>query len=84
MRSSFIADVSHLSLEKVSVQVEFQSFISAQGRKAPSESNVKSLIACLNRSFKLRKSLPKTGPLRFGSENRFPLSFAHEYILVQK
>ena len=32
----------------------------------------------------LRGSLPKTGPLRFGSENRFPLNFAHEYILVQK
>ena len=32
----------------------------------------------------LRESLPKTGPLRFGSENRFPLNFAHEYILVQK
>ena len=24
----------------------------------------------------------KTGPLRFGSENRFPLNFAHENILV--
>ena len=33
---------------------------------------------------KLRGSLPKTGPLRFGSENQFPLNFAHEYILVQK
>ena len=32
----------------------------------------------------LRVSLPKTGPLRFGSENQFPLNFAHEYILVQK
>ena len=32
----------------------------------------------------LRESLPKTGPLRFGSENQFPLNFAHEYILVQK
>ena len=32
----------------------------------------------------LRGSLPKTGPLRFGSENQFPLNFAHEYILVQK
>ena len=32
----------------------------------------------------LRESLPKTGPLCFGSENRFPLNFAHEYILVQK
>ena len=32
----------------------------------------------------LRESLPKTGPLRFGSEIRFPLNFAHEYILVQK
>ena len=29
-----------------------------------------------------RESLPKTGPLRFGSENQFPLNFAHEYILV--
>ena len=29
-------------------------------------------------------SLPKTGPLRFGSENQFPLNFAHEYILIQK
>ena len=25
----------------------------------------------------------KTGPLRFGSENQFPLNFAHDYILVQ-
>ena len=32
----------------------------------------------------LRGSLSKTGPLRFGSENQFPLNFAHEYILVQK
>ena len=33
----------------------------------------------------LRGSLPKTGPLRFGSENQFPLNFAHELdILVQK
>ena len=32
----------------------------------------------------LRVSLPKTGPLRFGSENQFLLNFAHEYILVQK
>ena len=32
----------------------------------------------------LRVSLPKTGPLRFGSKNQFPLNFAHEYILVQK
>ena len=32
----------------------------------------------------LRGSLPKTGPLPFGSENQFPLNFAHEYILVQK
>ena len=32
----------------------------------------------------LRESLPNTGPLRFGSENRFPLNFAHEHILVQK
>ena len=32
----------------------------------------------------LRGSLPKTGPLRFGSESQFPLNFAHEYILVQK
>ena len=31
-----------------------------------------------------RGSLPKTGPLRFGSEKQFPLNFAHEYILVQK
>ena len=31
----------------------------------------------------LRGSLSKTGPLRFGSENQFPLNFAHEYILVQ-
>ena len=55
MRSSFIADVTNLSLDKVSVQLEFQSFISAQGGEAPSESNVlKTLIACLNRSFKLR------------------------------
>ena len=30
------------------------------------------------------ESLPQTGPLRFGSENQFPLNFAHEYILVQK
>ena len=36
------------------------------------------------RSLHLRVSLPKTGPLRFGSENQFPLNFAHEYILVQK
>ena len=32
----------------------------------------------------LRTSLPKTGPLRFGLENQFPLNFAHEFILVQK
>ena len=32
----------------------------------------------------LRRSLSKTGPLRFGSENQFPLNFAHEYISVQK
>ena len=32
----------------------------------------------------LRESLSKTGPLRFGSENQFPLNFAHEYISVQK
>ena len=32
----------------------------------------------------VRESLPKTGPLRFVSENQFPLNFAHEYILVQK
>ena len=32
----------------------------------------------------LRESLSKTGPLRFGSENQFPLNFAHGYILVQK
>ena len=32
----------------------------------------------------LRESLSKTGPMRFGSENQFPLNFAHEYILVQK
>ena len=32
----------------------------------------------------LRGSLLKTGPLRFGSENQFPLNFAHEYTLVQK
>ena len=32
----------------------------------------------------LRVSLPKTGPLPFGSENQFPSNFAHEYILVQK
>ena len=32
----------------------------------------------------LRGSLPKTGPLRFGSENQFPINFAHEYFLVQK
>ena len=32
----------------------------------------------------LRVSIPKTGPLRFRSENQFPLNFAHEYILVQK
>ena len=32
----------------------------------------------------LRESLSKTGPLRFGSENQFPLNFAHEYILAQK
>ena len=32
----------------------------------------------------LRGSLPKTGPMLFGSENRLPLNFAHEYILVQK
>jgi len=35
-------------------------------------------VACL------RESLSKTGPLRFGSENQFPLNFAHECILVQK
>ena len=29
-------------------------------------------------------SLSKTGPLRFASENQFPLNSAHEYILVQK
>ena len=33
---------------------------------------------------KLRESLCKSGPLRFASENRFLLNFAHEYILVQK
>ena len=27
----------------------------------------------------LRGSLPKTGPVRFGSENQFPLNFAYEY-----
>ena len=32
----------------------------------------------------LRGSLSKTGPLRFGSENQFPLNFAREYVLVQK
>ena len=32
----------------------------------------------------LRESLCKRGPLRFASENRFPLNFAHEYKLVQK
>ena len=32
----------------------------------------------------LRDSLSKSGPLRFASENRFPLNFVHEYILVQK
>ena len=32
----------------------------------------------------LTESLPQTGPLRFGSENQFPLNFAHEYILDQK
>ena len=32
----------------------------------------------------LRESLCKSGPLRFASENRFLLNFAHEYILVQK
>ena len=32
----------------------------------------------------LRESLPKTGRLRFGSENQFPSNFAHEFILVQK
>ena len=32
----------------------------------------------------LRESLCKSGPLRFASENRFPLNFAHEYNLVQK
>ena len=32
----------------------------------------------------LRDSLCKSGPLRFASENRFLLNFAHEYILVQK
>ena len=32
----------------------------------------------------LRESLPKTGRLRLGSENQFPLNFAREYILVQK
>ena len=30
----------------------------------------------------LRGSLPKTGPLRFGSENQFRLNFAHVYILA--
>ena len=39
-----MADVTHLSLDKVSVQLEFQSFISAQGGKALSESNVKLLL----------------------------------------
>ena len=33
---------------------------------------------------KLRESLSKTGPLRLGSKNQFPLNFAREYILVQK
>ena len=46
-------------------------------------SDVNSSAAQLLRNC-LRESLPKTGPLRFGSENRFPLNFAHEYILVQK
>ena len=41
-------------------------------------------ISDATESVVLRGSLPKTGPLRFGSENRFPLNFAHEYILVQK
>ena len=31
-----------------------------------------------------RRSVLKRGSLRFGSENQFPLNFAHEYILVQK
>ena len=32
----------------------------------------------------LKESLPKTGQRRFGSENQFPLNFAHEVILVQR
>ena len=32
----------------------------------------------------LRGSLPKTCPLRFGSENQFPVNFTHKYILVKK
>ena len=30
----------------------------------------------------VKRALPKTGPLRFGSENQFLLNFAQEYILV--
>ena len=41
-------------------------------------------IVAIAGTLQLRESLPKTGPLRFGSENLFPLHFAHEYILVQK
>ena len=43
-----------------------------------------SLFKNYSQKAKLRVSLPKTGPLPFGSENQFPLNFAHEYILVQK
>ena len=31
---------------------------------------------------KLRESLPKTGPPRFGSENQFSLNLTHEYCRV--
>ena len=32
--------------------------------------------------YTLRESLSKTGPVRFGSENQFPLNFAHECMLA--
>ena len=32
----------------------------------------------------VKESLSKSGPLRFTSENLFPLNFTHEYILIKK
>ena len=71
------------NIECVNLSVEKPFHVRSQIHS--SSLSVKNKITqCVSSALLLRVSLPKTGPLRFGSENQFPLNFAHEYILVQK